>query len=97
MALIRKVPLAPSIDFMGRRKPFLILSGCLLLASLLIFVVQGLNLGVDFRGGILHQRRSGSKPPRGRGASAAPARRGPGFCLPRPGFCPIPKVLDNDP
>ena len=53
MALIRKVPLAPSFDFMGRRKPFLILSGCLMLASFLIFAVQGLNLGVDFRGGIL--------------------------------------------
>ncbi|MCH9012011.1 MAG: protein translocase subunit SecF [Proteobacteria bacterium] len=53
MALIRKVPLAPKFDFMGRRRPFLIFSGCLMLASFLIFAVQGLNLGVDFRGGIL--------------------------------------------
>ena len=53
MALIRKVPLAAKFDFMGRRRPFLIFSGCLMLASFLIFAVQGLNLGVDFRGGIL--------------------------------------------
>ena len=53
MALIRKVPLAPKFDFLGRRMPFLIFSGCLMLASFLIFAVQGLNLGVDFRGGIL--------------------------------------------
>ncbi len=49
MALIRKVPLSPSVDFMGRRRPCLIFSGCLVLASLLVFAVLGLNLGVDFR------------------------------------------------
>jgi preprotein translocase SecF subunit len=53
MALIRKVPLNPKIDFLGRRKIFLVFSACLVAASLAIFAIQGLNLGVDFRGGIL--------------------------------------------
>jgi len=53
MALIRKLPLNPKIDFLGRRKLFLIFSACLMVASLAAIAIQGLNLGVDFRGGIL--------------------------------------------
>ncbi len=53
MALIRKIPLAPKIDFLSRRKIFLVFSACLMAASLAAFLIQGLNLGVDFRGGIL--------------------------------------------
>jgi len=53
MALIRKIPLNPKIDFLGRRKIFLVFSACLIAASLAVFLVQGLNLGVDFRGGIM--------------------------------------------
>ena len=58
MALIRMVPLSPSVDFMARRRPCLIFSGCLVLASLLIFAVLGLNLGVDFRGGTMIEIRT---------------------------------------
>jgi preprotein translocase SecF subunit len=58
MALIRKVPLSPKLDFLGRRMPCLVFSACLVLASLLVFAVQGLNLGVDFRGGILIEIRT---------------------------------------
>ncbi len=53
MALIRKIPLNPKIDFLGRRKIFLVFSACLIAASLAVFLVNGLNLGVDFRGGIM--------------------------------------------
>jgi preprotein translocase SecF subunit len=53
MALIRKLPLNPKIDFLGRRKLFLVFSACLMAASLAAIAVLGLNLGVDFRGGIL--------------------------------------------
>ena len=53
MALIRKLPLNPKIDFLGRRKIFLIFSACLMAASFAALAIQGLNLGVDFRGGIL--------------------------------------------
>ena len=58
MALIRKVPLSPNIDFLGRRKPFLVFSAGLVLASLLVFAVLGLNLGVDFRGGTMIEIRT---------------------------------------
>ncbi|MEE8499417.1 MAG: protein translocase subunit SecF [Kiloniellales bacterium] len=53
MALVRKLPLNPKIDFLGRRKLFLVFSACLMAASLAAIAVLGLNLGVDFRGGIL--------------------------------------------
>ena len=53
MALVRKLPLNPKIDFLGRRKLFLVFSACLMAASLAAVAIQGLNLGVDFRGGIL--------------------------------------------
>jgi preprotein translocase SecF subunit len=53
MALVRKFPLNPKIDFLGRRKPFLVFSACLMAASLAAIAILGLNLGVDFRGGIL--------------------------------------------
>ncbi len=53
MALIRKVPVAPNFDFLGKRKLFLVFSCFLVLASIGLFLVKGLNFGVDFRGGIL--------------------------------------------
>ncbi len=53
MALIQKFPLNPKIDFLGQRKLFLVFSACLMAASLAAIAIQGLNLGVDFRGGIL--------------------------------------------
>ena len=53
MALVRKLPLNPKIDFLGRRKLFLIFSACLMAVSLAAIAILGLNLGVDFRGGIL--------------------------------------------
>ncbi len=53
MALIQRVPLNPKVDFLGRRKICLVFSGCLIAVSLLLLATQGLNLGVDFRGGIL--------------------------------------------
>ena len=53
MALIQRIPLNPKVDFLGRRKICLVFSGCLIAVSLALFAIQGLNLGVDFRGGIL--------------------------------------------
>ncbi len=53
MALIRYLPLDLGIGFLDRRKIFLAVSAILLLLSVGSFAVQGLNFGVDFRGGIL--------------------------------------------
>ncbi|HSR72759.1 MAG TPA: protein translocase subunit SecF [Kiloniellales bacterium] len=58
MALIRKLPIAPNFAFLKHRMMFLGLSTTIVLGSLLIFAVQGLNLGVDFRGGILMEVRT---------------------------------------
>ncbi|NIR28636.1 MAG: protein translocase subunit SecF [Gammaproteobacteria bacterium] len=41
------------IDFMGRRRTAIVLSGVLLLLSLASFGVRGLNFGIDFTGGTL--------------------------------------------
>lgn len=40
-----------NIDFMGLRRPALILSGVLLLLCILAMLVRGFNLGLDFTGG----------------------------------------------
>ncbi|MDX2314798.1 MAG: protein translocase subunit SecF [Gammaproteobacteria bacterium] len=42
-----------NIDFMGQRKLAMVLSGILLLVSLVSFGVRGLNYGIDFTGGTL--------------------------------------------
>lgn len=41
-----------SVDFVGRRKVGFIVSGVLILLSLLSFLGRGLDLGIDFQGGI---------------------------------------------
>lgn len=53
MALIKRVPANLGIDFLGKRVYFLAFSALLLLVSVGSFALQGLNFGVDFRGGVL--------------------------------------------
>lgn len=53
MALIRLMPTEPKVDFLGRRKYFAVFSAILILGSFLLLFTQGLNFGVDFRGGIM--------------------------------------------
>ena len=58
VALIRKIPIEPKIDFLSKRRLFLLFSACLMVLSLGSFFVQGLNFGVDFRGDILIEIRT---------------------------------------
>lgn len=58
MALIRSLPLEYGVKFVSRRVPFLIFSAFLMLGSIGLFLTQGLNFGVDFRGGILMEVRT---------------------------------------
>jgi SecD/SecF fusion protein len=39
------------IDFMGKRKTWFAISGAIVLAGVISLAVQGLNLGIDFKGG----------------------------------------------
>ncbi len=55
---IRLVPANTTIDFVGRRMTAYILSGILLIGSLAMLGVQGLNFGIDFRGGSLIEVRT---------------------------------------
>lgn len=57
MAFIRKFPLVPELEFLGRKHLYFGFSAFLILASLALFLIQGLNFGVDFRGGILLEVR----------------------------------------
>ncbi len=42
----------PHIDFMGNRKFAYMLSGACILISLVVFFTKGINLSIDFRGGV---------------------------------------------
>jgi preprotein translocase subunit SecF len=53
MKKLRLIPAETAIDFMGRRLIAFAFSAVLMVASMGLFVGQGLNLGIDFLGGIL--------------------------------------------
>ena len=53
MRLLTLVPANTAIDFVGKRKLAFGLSIILIVVSVGAFLTQGLNLGIDFRGGIL--------------------------------------------
>ena len=53
MKLLRIIPNTPSIDFTGRRLIAFAFSIMLVVASVGLFAGKGLNLGIDFLGGIL--------------------------------------------
>ena len=57
-ALIKLMPVEPKVNFLGGRKVFAVISAALILGSIALFLVQGLNFGVDFRGGILIEART---------------------------------------
>ena len=58
MFRLKLVPADTKINFVARFRLAAILSSVLVLASVLVFFWQGLNLGIDFRGGILIEARN---------------------------------------
>ena len=50
-------------DFMGKRKAFLGLSSLLLIASIVLLLTKGLNLGIDFAGGTIVQVKYAQEAP----------------------------------
>ena len=55
MRFISFFPSEPRINFMGIRLWTYIISGALFLLSIILFLIRGLNLGIDFTGGTLLQ------------------------------------------
>ncbi len=53
MRFLRLVPVNTSIPFIAWRKVFFAFSIAMVVASIALFAVRGLNYGIDFRGGIL--------------------------------------------
>ncbi len=53
MKPLQIVPPNTKLDFIGKRKAAFVLSAILVTVSIVAFAIQGLNLGIDFRGGIL--------------------------------------------
>ena len=53
MFMLKIVPATTNVNFVGMRRLAYPLSALLILASIGMFLIQGLNFGIDFRGGIL--------------------------------------------
>ena len=55
---LKIVPENTAVDFQSRNKFAAIFSAILILGAIGLFIIQGLNLGIDFKGGILLEART---------------------------------------
>lgn len=62
MANFHMIPAGIKLDFIGKRIMFFVFSVVLVLTSLGLFGVNGLNYGIDFKGGIMMEVRSKEGP-----------------------------------
>jgi len=62
MNLIHYIPVEPKLDFMGLRKVFYAISLIVVVGSIALVLVKGLNFGVDFRGGTLLEIQTTQSP-----------------------------------
>ncbi|MCK4939407.1 MAG: protein translocase subunit SecF [Rhodospirillaceae bacterium] len=53
MPRFKIIPENPSVNFLGRRIIFFAFSALLMISSIVLFSVKGLNYGIDFTGGIM--------------------------------------------
>src|SRR3569833_2877060 len=58
MPLLRFIPEATKIDFVGRRYIAFAIDGLLLLVSFVFIAWHGFNLGIDFTGGVLLEAKA---------------------------------------
>ena len=58
MPLLRFLPEATKINFVGARYVAFAIDGLLLLASIVSIAIHGFNLGIDFTGGVLMEVKS---------------------------------------
>ncbi len=56
--MVNLIPQDTKIDFVGFRKITLTISGLIVLGSILLMLIKGLNFGIDFRGGFLIEIRT---------------------------------------
>src|SRR5215469_16754523 len=58
MPLLRFIPEATNINFVGARYFAFAIDGLLLLISIVSIALQGFNLGIDFTGGVLMEAKA---------------------------------------